>query len=38
MIKETAPPSTAYLRGDEKLYLKGWFTRYKICCQDLLAK
>ena len=26
MIKKTAPHSTVYLRRDEKLYLKGWFT------------
>ena len=38
MIKKTAPHSTVYLRRDEKVYLKGLFTRNQICRQDLLAK
>ena len=38
MIKTTAPHSTVYLRREEKVYLKGWFTRHQICHQDLLAK
>ena len=38
MIKKTAPHSTVFFRRDEKVYLKGWFTRHQICRQDLLAK
>ena len=38
MMKKTAPHNTVYLRRDEKVYLKGWFTRQQICRQDLLAK
>ena len=37
MIKKT-PHSTVYLRRDEKVHLKDWFTRHMICRQDLLAK
>ena len=38
MITKTAPYSAVYLRRDEKVYLKGWFTRHQNCRQDLLAK